>query len=103
MIILMCATFFIFLPIDGSQVTGAYAWIEKNRLCSDYYKFDIEDEDDCKAAAKERGFDIFKGFFPGSSFPKGCFYHFGILVFNRDSVGSRQSDSAPICDYGKAW
>ena len=46
MIILMCAIFFIFLPRDGLQVTGAYAWVgNKNMLCKDYWGyFDIEDE-----------------------------------------------------------
>ena len=110
MIILMCAIFFIFLPRDGLQVTGAwaldgweytsgaYAWIGKNHLCNDYHKFDIKNENDCKAAAKERGFDIFVDVSSGSSFPKGCFYRVGgTLVFNRHSVGSRQRDSSPVC------
>ena len=106
MIILMCAIFFIFLPRDGLQVTGAvtvtitsynYTSIGKNHLCSDYGKFDIEDENDCKAGAKERGFNSFNFQDYRSSFPKGCFYHFGIVYFNRHSVGSRHHDSSPIC------
>ena len=85
--------------LDGWEYTsGVYAWIGKNRLCNDYHKFDIEDKNDCKTAAKERGFDIFMDVSSRSSFPKGCFYHFGgTLVFNRHSVGSRQPDSSPVC------
>ena len=95
MIILIGAIFSIFLPRDCSQVAGAYAWIARNHLCNDEGKFDIQDENECKVAAKERGLDTFN--WVDSSYPKGCFYHVVGVVFNMPTVGSRQRFSSPIC------
>ena len=94
MIILICATFSMFLQRDCSHVAGAYTWIARNHLCNDEGKFDIQDENECKAIAKERGFDTFN--WANSSYPKGCFYHVGRVWFNMPTVGSRQRFSSPI-------
>ena len=65
-------------------------------LCKDYWGyFDIEDEIECKAAAKQRGFDTLKSY--KSSYPKGCFYNNGRVWFNMPTVGRRQRFSEPIC------
>ena len=95
MLILFGAIFSIFLPRDCSQVAGAYVWIAKNHFCNDEGKFDIQDEHECKVAAKERGLDAFN--WVNSSYPKGCFYHVGRVWFNMPIVGRRHSLSSPIC------
>ena len=95
MIIQICAIFFIFLPREGLRVTGAYSLLSysTNRLCNDRGLFDIEDGDECRAAAKELGVAIFK--YTKSSYPKGCIY--------RKTYGVRQLLNLTTQSYTKTY
>ena len=74
--------------------SSSYLWIGKNILCTDKGYTDIDEKNDCKAAAEEKGL-VFKTV-TESSYPKGCYLNEEVW-FNHHSVGSRQSNSAPIC------
>ena len=71
-----------------------------NSLCADGGKYEMA-EDDCQKFAdkKKLGFQTETK----EGFPKGCYqYADGSLYFNRHRVGSKESQSAPICsDKGK--
>ena len=74
----------------------AYVVIEKNQFCADEGKGDITEEE-CKTFADKE--DVGFGSETDASYPKGC-YQFGNggkVYFNRHPVGSRQSNSSPIC------
>ena len=91
MIIQICAIFFIFLPKEGWWVTGAYSLLSysTNRLCNDSGLFDIDNSNECRAAAKGLGVAIIK--YPkSSSYLKGCFYHksYGRAFKPFDAYGS---------------
>ena len=74
--------------------SSSYLWIGKNLLCADKGYIDIDEENHCRAAAEERGYHFITE--TESYYPKGC-YHGNEVWFNYHSVGSRESDCAPIC------
>ena len=70
--------------------------IGPNQFCADEGKSDITEEE-CKTFADNEELGFQSETDPG--YPKGC-YQFGKggkVYFNRHSVGSRQSNSSPIC------
>ena len=69
--------------------------IGKNRLCADEGLGEIA-ETDCEKFSDEKklGFETETD----KSFPKRCYqYNDGRVYFNRHRVGSKHSQSAPIC------
>ena len=70
--------------------------LQKNTLCEDENKLEINSENDCKGAAKLIGHYAGVKLNKGNK-PKGCYIGSGGVWFNKHSVGSRQADSSPIC------
>ena len=75
-----------------------HVWLGKNSLCADEDTVDIHNEEDCKRAADEAGYNFHKLTTPFH--PKGCFLNVGV-VFNNHTVGRREMHSASICRESK--
>ena len=79
--------------------------LEKNDICADDNKLDINSQHDCKGAAEFVG--SFKGLKTSEVLPKGCYLRRGEVRFNRHPVGRRETESAPLCimngKFGSAW
>ena len=75
-----------------------YILLDRNTLCADEDKVEIDNENDCKKAAERIGFrKKYAGTRNKSFVPRGCYLDAGFALYNRHSVGSRHKKDAPIC------
>ena len=75
-----------------------YILLDRNTLCADEGKVEIDNENDCKKAAENIGFRRkYAGTRNKSFVPRGCYLDAGFALYNRHSIGSRHKKDAPIC------
>ena len=82
-------------------LAGKYVVLEKNELC--YDQNIIDDENECKFAARSTGISTSTGSETSAWWPRGCYVAIdsNTTWFNSHPVGNREKRAAPICRRGK--
>ena len=86
------------LIVYNIDLGSLYILLDRNTLCADEGKVEIDNENDCKKAAENIGFRRkYAGTRNKSFVPRGCYLDAGFALYNRHSVGSRHKKDSPIC------
>ena len=82
-------------------LVSEYSLLSTDNLCSEKEMLSIDNLNECKDAMIRLGISGELIEQSTSEFPKGCYQHINEKVyFNSHSTGSREENSAPICQKG---